>query len=224
MQDHSDAAFSTALSARIAKPSRDCPPLRANAYEFAALANTTLAPLFPYVHRGAIVPTISLIVGGSGSAGYGHFFHENTEEEVAVVFADRNAVKGKGTVMIAPMLHGVQAFLKDESDPESYMLITITQRQRDAGEQSERVFFRCGCNNVLYEFSYDATPPETHDPHHHDIFMSIANSSVAGVEFNQDESRRTCAKCGKVNPPFPHEAWGWVRHARWHDVTADARG
>jgi hypothetical protein len=222
MTHHSSPAFSTDFSDRIAPPSPDRPPLRVNAYEHAQLANTSLAPLFPYMQRGAIVPTTTLFVG-SPDAEFGHFFHENTEEEVALVIADRNGIKGKGMVMIAPQLHGVQCFLKEPHDPESFLLIVITQRQNDTAEQKERVFFRCGCNNVLFERSYDATPADTYDPRANHVFLTTSKSAAVAIEYNSDETNRTCSKCGKVNPPFPHQAWGWEAHTTLHTAAADAR-
>jgi hypothetical protein len=222
MTDQTSSDFSTAFSARIPRPSPDRPPLRVNAYEHAQLANTSLAPLFPYMQRGAIVPTTTLFVG-SPDAEFGHFFHENTEEEVALVIADHEGLKGKGMMMIAPQLHGVQCFLKEPHDPQSFLLIVITQRQNDTEAQRERVFFRCGCNNVLFERSYDSTPADVHDPRANHVFITNRESAAVAIEYNSDEALRTCSKCGKVNPPFPHRAWGWEAHTVLHTVAADAR-
>jgi hypothetical protein len=222
MLETTSRPFSTAFSAAIPPPSADRPPLRANAYEFAQTANTTLAPMFPYVQRGAIVPTTTLFTGGP-DAEYGHFFHDNTEEEVALVIADNGGIKNRGMVMIAPQLHGVQCFLKDPADPESFLLIVITQRQRDAGEQKERVFFRCGCNNVLFERGYDATPDEAYDPRRNTGFTTIVQSAAIAGEFNGDEANRTCSRCGKVSPAFPLGAWGWATYAAFADVAGKAR-
>jgi hypothetical protein len=222
MRDQSAESFSVGFSARIPRPSDERPPLRVNAFEFAQVANTTLAPMFPYMQRGAIVPTTSLMVGGS-EANYGHFFHENTEEEVALVMADRGALKGTGMVMIAPQLHGVQSFLKDPHDPESFLLITITQRQNEHREQKERVFFRCGCNEVLFEQSYDATPADSYEPRINHAFTTNKESAAIALAFNNDETLRTCKRCGKVNPPFPHVSWGWQAYATSHDVAARGR-
>jgi hypothetical protein len=186
-------------------------------------SNTSLAPLFPsYVERGAIVPCATLFMGGK-DAEYGHFFHENTEEEVGLVIADQGALKGTGTIMVAPQLHGVNCFLKDPKDPESFLLIVITQRQSDEGAQSERVFFRCGCNNVLFERSFDATPVDAFEPDVDKIFLSTPHSAATAEAFNADVALRTCSRCGKVHEPFPLDAWGWSRHTSQHRAVARAR-
>jgi len=207
----------------IPKPSPDRPPLRTNVFEFMQFSNTSLAPLFPaYLERGAIVPCATLFIGGP-DAEYGHFFHENTEEEVGLVIADRGAHKGTGTVMVAPQLHGVNSFLKDPKDPESFMLIIITQRQRERDAQSERVFFRCGCNEVLFEHKYDATPVDAFEPDGVKIFLTTNESADAAAAFNADVALRTCKRCGTVAPPFPLAAWGWLQHAQQYRAVARAR-
>lgn len=186
-------------------------------------SNTSLSPLFPaYLQRGAIVPCATMFIGAPG-AEYGHFFHENTEEEVGLVIADHGAVKGTGTVMVAPLLHGVNAFLKDSSDPESFLLIVITQRQNERNEQKERVFFRCGCNQVLFEHSFDSTPSERFEGDVDHAFTSLIESSEAAERFNADETNRTCSRCGKVAAPFPVGAWGWTQHSAQYRAVARAR-
>lgn len=217
-----ETEFSTELSAQIPPPSPDRPPLRSNVYEAAWMANTSLATMFPYVHRGAIVPGVTLFMGGE-NAEYGHFFHENTEEEIALVMGGRGTMKPTGTVMIAPLLHGVQAFLKDPKDPQNYLLIVITQRQPDDREQHERVFWRCGCNEVLFEFAYESTPSAVYDPHSSEMLLTTRYSSEAAERFNADVANRTCKRCGKVAEPFPVEAWGWTLNTRSHDAVETAR-
>jgi hypothetical protein len=208
---------------RIPRPSPDRPPLRTSVFEFMQFSNTSLSPLFPaYLQRGAIVPCATMFIGAPG-AEYGHFFHENTEEEVGLVIADHGAVKGTGTVMVAPLLHGVNAFLKDSSDPESFLLIVITQRQNERNEQKERVFFRCGCNQVLFEHSFDSTPPDTFEGDVDHAFTSLIESSEAAERFNADETNRTCSRCGKVAAPFPVGAWGWTQHSAQYRAVARAR-
>lgn len=207
---------------RIPPPAPDRPPLRTSVFEFMQFSNTTLAPLFPaYIERGAIVPAGTLFIGGP-DAEYGHFFHDNTEEEVGLVIADHGAVKGTGTIMVAPQLHGVNCFLKDPEDPESFLMIVITSRQRDADAQSERVFFRCGCNQVLFEYGYDATPDDTFSPSPVKLFKTMRESAAAAEAFNADVAARTCSRCGKVHDPFPVERWGWSQHASQHRTIARA--
>ena len=207
----------------IPKPSPDRPPLRTSVFEFMQYSNTSLAPLFPsYIERGAIVPCATLFMGGK-DAEYGHFFHDNTEEEVGLVIADHGAVKGTGTIMVAPQLHGVNCFLKDPKDPESFLLIVITQRQSERDVQSERVFFRCGCNQVLYEHSYDATPADTFVPDVDKVFISMPQSAAAAEAFNADIALRTCSRCGKVHERFPVGAWGWSQHTSQYRAVSRAR-
>jgi hypothetical protein len=207
----------------IPKPSPDRPPLRANVFEFMQYANTSLAPLFPaYLERGSIMPCATVFMGGP-DAEFGHFFHENTEEEVALVMADHGAHKGTGTVMIAPLLHGVNSFLKDPHDPASFLLIVITQRQRDAGAQSEKILFRCKCNEVLFEYAFDATPPDTFAFGEEKILITTRESSMAAEAFNADEGARTCKRCGTVSKPFPIDSWGWSRHTAQFRTVARAR-
>lgn len=207
----------------IPKPSPDRPPLRANVFESMQYANTTLALLFPsYVERGSIMPCANLFIGGP-DAEFGHFFHENTEEEVALVIADHGALKETGTVMIAPLLHGVNSFMKDPKDPASFLLIVITQRQRDSGAQSERILFRCKCNEVLFEHAFDATPPDTFAFGEDKLLITTRESSAAAEAFNGDEKARTCKRCGNVSAPFPIGPWGWTRHASQHRAVARGR-
>lgn len=217
-----EPAFSTEFSAQIPPPTPDRPPLCTNVYETAWMANTSLAPMFPYVHRGSIVPGVTLFMGGE-QAEYGHFFHENTEEEIALVMGGRGTMKPSGTVMIAPLLHGVQAFLKDPKDPQNYLLIVITQRQPDEREQHERVFWRCGCNEILFEYAYVATAADAYDPNSSQMFLSTRFSSEAAQRFNADVANRTCKRCGKIADRFPVEAWGWTLNTRSHDVAGQAR-
>jgi len=211
------------MANKIPPPSPERPPLRTNVFEFMQYANTSLAPLFPaYLERGSIVPAATLFIGGE-DAEYGHFFHDNTEEEVGLVIADRGAHKNTGSVMVAPLLHGVNCFLKDPKDPESFMLTVITQRQREHDPQSERVFFRCGCNEVLFEHTFDATPADTFQTDVDKILLTTLESGDAAAAFNADQALRTCKRCGKVSPPFPLAAWGWLQHANQHRAVARAR-
>jgi hypothetical protein len=66
----------------IPPPREDHPPLKVNVFAAARSGNCTLAPMFPYVHAGAMVPTIALF-WGRANGDYGHFEHFNTVDEVA---------------------------------------------------------------------------------------------------------------------------------------------
>jgi hypothetical protein len=76
---------------------------------------------------------------------------------------------------------------------------------------------------VLFEYSYDATPANAHDPHRNHVFATTAESRAVALQFNTDEALRTCKRCGKVSPPFPHQAWGWENHTLLHTVAALGR-
>ena len=72
----------------------DKQPLKCNVYEYARTLVSTLTPMFPYVDEGAMVPTIALFYGQPGGD-YGYFEHENTFDEVAIVFGS-GATTGRG--------------------------------------------------------------------------------------------------------------------------------
>jgi len=43
-------------------------------------------------------------------------------------------------------------------------------------------------------------------------FVTIWGSNKAAVDYNSDESVRTCPKCGHINAPHPQQKWGWQRY------------
>jgi hypothetical protein len=162
---------------------------------------------------------------------YGHFFHWNTVEEIALVYGSSKAMLATGSVFATQPLHGVNSFLKDPADPEAFILITITQHQSEEGDQSEAVIFRCQkCSHELVRFGYDATP---HDVPGHDpspwggspgdqvpMFATLWGSVSAAAQYN-DEAVRTCPGCGHLNPEFPLHLWGWQRWVtQWRTVNA----
>lgn len=69
----------------IASPRDDKPPLKNNVYEFARSLGCTLVPMFPYTDAGSIVPTVA-ILWGRPDGRYGSFIHQNTEDEVVILF------------------------------------------------------------------------------------------------------------------------------------------
>src|SRR5277367_6593309 len=145
---------------RIAPPDGAREPLKANIFERMQIANTQLVPLFPYLGRGAMVPAGAIIQGGPG-VDYGQFFHSNTVDEVVLVFGAAGSFVPTGMVMIGARTHGVNSFLKNQTDPASFAVISITQRQADAGEQREGYILRCTkCNDELIKIEADLTPPD----------------------------------------------------------------
>jgi hypothetical protein len=174
--------------------------------------NTQLMPLFPYLHPGAMVPAGAMILGGP-QAGYGHFFHHNTQDEVVVALAANGAVLQTGQVFVGARIHGVNSFLKNEKDPKAYAVMLITQRQAESGAQSEAVSLRCEkCHEEIFRKDFDATPvPDMTEAEH--PFVSVALLPDLFSDYNEDEAKRSCAKCGNVNAPFPVAAWGWDKYA-----------
>lgn len=206
---------------RIPRPDGVRPPLKANVFRFASGTSAQLQPMFPYESAGNLVPCVA-VMQGIDDGQYGHFFHRNSVEEIAVVFGSNNAMLATGAVFATQPLHGVNSFLKDPTDPEAYVLITITQRQTEEGDQSEAVLFRCQkCSHELVHFKYNSTPRDVagHDPSQwggdHDdavsMFPTLWGSAEAAEQYNADEASRTCSECGHVNPEFPLHLWGWKR-------------
>ena len=206
---------------RIPPPDEARPPLKTNVFRFASGIASQLQPMFPYESAGHLVPCVAVMQGVEGGH-YGHFFHWNSVEEVAVVFGSNKGMLATGSVFAAKQLHGVNSFLKDPSDPDAFILITITQRQSEGGDQSEAILFRCQkCSHELVNFRYNATPRDIpgHDPaqwdgHHDDavsMFPTMWGSATAADHYNASETSRTCPGCGHVNPGFPQDLWGWRR-------------
>jgi len=196
----------------IPPPRADRPPLHANVFEAMQRGNTQLMPLFPYLHPGAMVPAGAMILGGPNAA-YGHFFHHNTQDEVVVAMGCSGAVLATGQVFVGGRIHGVNSFLKNEKDPTSFAIMTITQRQADSGPQTEACSLRCEkCHEEIFLKEFDATPaPDALEGDH--PFVSVAVLPDLFAEFNNDVARRTCSSCGHVNAPFPVAAWGWDKYA-----------
>jgi hypothetical protein len=206
----------------IPPPRADRPPLRANVFEAMQHGNTQLMPLFPYLHPGAMVPAGAMILGGPNSA-YGHFFHHNTQDEVIVALAANGAVLATGQVFVGGRVHGVNSFLKNEKDSKAYAIMLITQRQAESGAQTEACSLRCvKCNEEIFLEEFDATPePDALEADH--PFVSVAAMPALFADYNGDEVRRTCPKCGHVNAPFPVAAWGWDKYAEQSAAAIDGR-
>lgn len=206
---------------RIPRPDSTRAPLKSNIFRFASGISSQLQPMFPYESAGNLVPCVA-VIQGVDDGHYGHFFHSNSVEEIAVVFGSNKAMLATGAVFATQQLHGVNSFLKDPKDPEAFIVITITQRQSESGDQREAIVFRCQkCSHELVNFKYNATPRDIagHDPaqwggHHDDavsMFPTLWGSVTAADMYNATEDSRTCAECGHVNPEFPEHLWGWRR-------------
>lgn len=203
----------------IPPPDPDFEPLKANFFERMAQGGAQLIPLFPYDHAGSIVPCAAALIGGKDKA-YGHFFHWNEADEVTVSYGSRGSVVGAGTIMANQNLHGVNSFLHDEQDPESFTVMTITQHQGEEGEQKEAMIARCKkCKEEIVRHEYNATPHglEAYDAQRHgadDVRLRQFATILGSAEFadiRNSDAGRTCAACGHVNDLFPTEPWGWER-------------
>lgn len=206
----------------IPPPRADRPPLRANLLNVMQKANTTLVPLFPYLHSGAIVPTGALFIGGPGRD-YGQLYHHNSVDEIIIAFVAKGATLQSGQVYNGGRVHGVNSFLKDQTAPGTFALFTVTQRQLDEGEQPEAISLICtGCRKELFKGEFDgASPPEAVEIDHPFTTPAIAPELLR--EFNEDPARRTCADCGHVNEPFPIHIWGWDLYASQSAIMAEAK-
>lgn len=206
----------------IPPPRADRPPLRANLLNVMQKANTTLTPLFPYLHAGAIVPTGALFIGGPGKD-YGQLYHHNSVDEIIIAFVANEATLQTGQVYNGGRVHGVNSFLKDQTRPGSFALFTVTQRQLDAGPQPEAISLICSaCRKQLFKGEFDgASPPDALELDH--PFATPAVLPGLLREFNEDPARRTCPDCGHVNAPFPVHTWGWDLYASQSAAMAQAR-
>lgn len=216
------AASAPERTRRIPPPSGRREPLKVNIFDFMTGAASQLLPLFPYHDAGAIVPTGSIMRGDPDDSAFGHFFHYNTVEEVAITFGSNQAMLQTGQIFVTQQLHGVNSFLRNSADPEAFILITVTQHQAEDGDQAEAILFRCQkCSEQLVRFDYNASPKgvEGHDPTQWDgtpddevqMFPTIWGSNRAALAY-EPEQARTCPKCGHVSPPHPHHKWGWNRY------------
>ena len=179
-------------------------------------------PLFPYYGPNAIVYSGALSRGGPGYD-VGHFFHNNTVHEIAFVWGASGALLETGRIMATPNLHGVNSFLRDPESPDSFLVITICQRQTDEQDQTEQYVLRCGkCHERLLTHEFTERPSEDHDDRF-PAFPTINESVEPFERFNADASIRTCSKCGFLNPPFPLELWGWKQWAMQQRTVNDAR-
>jgi hypothetical protein len=206
----------------IPPPRGDRPPLHANLLNAMQKANTTLTPLFPYMHAGAIVPTGSLFIGGPDQD-YGQFYHHNSVDEIIVGFVAEGATLASGQVYVGGRVHGVNSFLKDQTKPGSFALFSVTQRQLEEGQQPEAVSVICEkCRAEIFRCDYEgSSPPDARELDH----PFASNAALPGLfrDFNEDPERRKCSACGHQNPPFPIRAWGWELYDTQSQAMAAAK-
>ena len=206
----------------IEPPRADRPPLKNNIFDAMQKGNAALIPLFPHLYPGAMVPAGAVLRGGP-EKNYGEFRHHNTVDEVSIAFAANGALLKTGQFFVGGRVHGVSSFLKNEKDPENFVLICITQRQSESGLQQEIISMTCaGCREEIFRHEFDVTP-EPDDSESEKMFATIPESYNAAKRFNDDPEARTCSKCGHVNDPFPHDTWGWLQYAEQSDTMFEAR-
>ena len=212
----------------IPPPSADKQPLKSNIYEFARNLVSTLTPMFPYVDQGAMVPTVALFYGEE-NGDYGYFEHVNTVDEVAIVCGS-GATTGRGKagiVRASARSHGVGNLLSEPDSPESFSLVSVTQRQSTGAPQNEAVAFACEkCSVEVYREDFDSDPPPRGaqatelGPVGH--LHTIVGSAETAENYNRDEKNRTCPKCNHVNKPFPLHRWGWHRYRDQTEIVRQA--
>ncbi|MGH7091300.1 MAG: hypothetical protein ACREFQ_20590 [Stellaceae bacterium] len=205
----------------IPKPDPAREPMKANVYRFVQNSTVALAPLFPYIDEGAIVPCATSFRGGPGKS-FGRFQHFNTVDEVAIVFgASGQLQRGAGLVRVGPKLHMVQPMMPDPGDPGTSGIVVITQRQAIGKPQREEIRFVCEkCDRRLFIHECDATPPKrgVRRPPSVAALPTLAESAEAARRFNADAAGRKCKHCGHQNPPFPSADWGWDTHVSQTEV------
>jgi hypothetical protein len=206
----------------IPPPRQDRPPLRNNVFSAMGKGNTALMPLFPHLYPGAMVPAGAVLHGGPGKS-YGHFFHHNSVDEVVMTFAAEGALLKTGQLFVGARVHGVDSFLKDETDPKSFAVFCITQRQVESGAQEEAITLACKeCREEIFRYEFDVTP-EPDASEDQTPFLTIPETLNAINKFNGDEKARTCSKCGHLNEPFPAEPWGWSNYVDQKATVLGAR-
>ena len=212
----------------IPQPPADKVPLKVNVYDFARVATAALAPMFPYLEAGCIVPCVTLQDPGKRGAP-GYFVHYNTVHEVNVSFGTSGSYQTPGGVQVGPYTHGVGAKPGQAANPNMFNIGVITQRQSVGIPQKEAIFFTCEkCNAEVLRHDYDAHAyPDrlegTADPRL--LGMPTIHQSSAAVEaLNASEAARTCKSCGHVNQPFPGPYWGWDDYRRRSHIVVRARG
>jgi hypothetical protein len=204
----------------IPRPDPEREPLKVNVYRFVQNCTTALAPLFPYLDEGAIVPCSATFYGGPGR-NYGRFQHFNTVDEVVVMWgATGGQRRAVGLVHVGPKLHLV-APMEHAEDPENTGVLVITQRQAIGKPQREEYRFICEkCDRRLFIQEVDATPAKrgTKPAAGTAPFLTIAETYEAALRFNADEAARKCKHCGHQNPPFPVEEWAWGVHVSQSEI------
>jgi hypothetical protein len=204
-------------TSRIPTPASGREPLKVNVFERMSKSSCSLLPMFPYEDAGSIIPCAIALWGGPDKK-YGHYFHTNSVDEVCLTFGTNKATVDTAAIMVNQSFHGVNSFLRDEKDPEAFLVGTVTQRQSTDEGQKETIAVMCQkCKKELARVDFDAAPEGTPD-HRGDQwgreddvippFPTIA-ASVALVDLRNSDQGRICKNCGHVNDLFPEAVWHW---------------
>lgn len=216
---------SASQSLTIGPPDSNKRPLKENIYDFARTQNAALIPMFPYLEEGAIVPAATLM-WGRANGDYGFFMHDNTVDEVVIIFGGdvTNGRGNTGLVRVSTGAHGVGRVLKNPDDPDAYVLISITQRQADDGrEQKEGFWFLCEeCKAELCRIDFGAYDQEPVESPRDAPFVTMYYGGKAYEEFNTENGGK-CPECGHVNAHFPGDRWGWDAYLGQTRVVQKAR-
>jgi hypothetical protein len=170
-----------------------------------------LVPLFPYLDDGAIVPCLSITKGGQALEPF-QFFHANVVSESILCVAEQGATMKAGQLIKATPVHGVNTFLKKPSDPESFYVVIVTVRMLADAVQQEGFIIRCAkCTTIVYQRDFDVKqgPQWKYYPE----FYALRYYAECCEEFNADEVKRRCPKCGLVQKEFPIRQMGWRLYA-----------
>ncbi len=206
-------------SLTLPPPNGDVIPLRTNIFEFVRVINATLLPLFPYMHKGAIVPCGAIVVGGTGRD-WRMFKHFNTVDEIFTCFGSNGAYVQPGQVILGAQEHFVNMRMEDNENTSNYAIMSVVQRQwEEEKPQSEKVSIICEqCQEPLLVHSYEAEPSEAEvqaadAANTSCAFPTPVQSAYAAQQFNGHPESLTCEECGYVNTVFPLDDWGWHRYA-----------
>ncbi len=193
-------------------------PLKVSVYERMSKSNAQLMPIFPYDGAGAMVPCGAVLYGGPDRA-HGHFFHWNTVSELLVAWGCNEGMIPSGSLMATQPFHGVNSFLRDETQEGAFMLATITQRQSDEAGQREALSAKCEkCKEDIVKFEYASAPEGTpdYDPTAfggtaEDRFPQFSTQwgSQEFVKIRNSDEGRICKNCGHENYVFDQMPWGW---------------
>lgn len=198
---------------RIPPPSEDKPPLHANAFFAMRNINSALAPMFPYASDGDMVAAATIFYGGEGRDGKA-FHHENTVDEVSIVFAAEKSQMRPGFVHVGARKHMVGNYFDDPTDPDILTAIVVVQRQSDPGvEQWEALTFFCeSCQEPLLHHRYSAKVEDQKNadlPGYAPPLETLTEGAICLEPYNASDEARTCPKCGAKNEPWPVSVWGW---------------